>query len=245
MMVGDNLIIKIGHVSVNYIQYGEGPDIVLLHGWGQNIEMMEPLGSKLLNSRITILDLPGFGKSSEPDTVWNIEDYTEFLKEFLIKVHVLNPTLIGHSFGGRIAICYSAKYKVNKVVLFGSPCIREKKELSFKEKTLKKLKKIPGLNILSELAKNYIGSTDYKQATPRMRDILVRVINQDLSNYAALIKVPTLLIWGDLDVSAPLEDAKKLEQIIPDAGLVILPGKTHYAYLEDLSKVTTILTKFL
>ena len=58
---------KIGKNNINYIQYGKGSDVVLLHGWGQNIEMMKILGDKILNHRITIIDFPGFGKSPEPN----------------------------------------------------------------------------------------------------------------------------------------------------------------------------------
>jgi len=57
---------KIGNLNLNYIQYGKGKDIILLHGWGQNIAMMQPLGNELSGCRITILDFPGFGESEEP-----------------------------------------------------------------------------------------------------------------------------------------------------------------------------------
>ena len=68
--------IKVKDTLVNYIQYGEGKDIILLHGWGQNIEMMKPIGDNLAgNFRITIIDFPGFGESEEPSEAWNISDY--------------------------------------------------------------------------------------------------------------------------------------------------------------------------
>lgn len=241
----NSMTIKIRNISVNYIQYGSGSDVILLHGWGQNIDMMKPLGNELKNYRITILDLPGFGLTSEPDDTWKVEDYTDFLNEFLMALKIEKPILVGHSFGGRIAICYASKYHITKLVLFGAPCVRTKKELTTKEKLLKSIKKVPGLNKVGELAKNFIGSTDYKNASPRMREILVQIIHQDLSIYAKSIKEPTLLIWGDLDTSAPLADAKLLEKLLPDGGLVTLEGYTHYAYLEALPQVITILNKFL
>ena len=74
---------NIGNLNLNYIQYGKGKDVVLLHGWGQNIAMMEPLGNKLSNCRVTILDFPGFGKSEEPEEIWSVEDYSNFLHKFL------------------------------------------------------------------------------------------------------------------------------------------------------------------
>ena len=75
--------IKIKDVDINYIQYGKGKDIILLHGWGQNIEMMKPLGDKLSSKfKITIMDLPGFGESSEPKYAWSLDDYKEMIELF-------------------------------------------------------------------------------------------------------------------------------------------------------------------
>ena len=236
--------INIKNLSINYIQYGEGNDIVLLHGWGQNIEMMRPIGDNFQNRfRITILDFPGFGESEEPKEAWTIDDYELMLEEFLKKVNVKKPIVIGHSFGGRVAIRYSARNPISKLVLFGSPCIRIQEELSLGVKILKKLKTLPGLNFLGEYMKKFIGSRDYKAASPIMRQTLVNVVNEDLSKFAREIEEPTLLIWGTNDTEAPLNEAKELEKIMLDAALITLPG-THYAYLENLPRVVTILDNF-
>lgn len=236
--------INVKNLSINYIQYGEGNDIVLLHGWGQNIEMMRPIGDNFQDRfRITILDFPGFGASEEPKEAWTIEDYELMLEEFLKKVNVKKPIVIGHSFGGRVAIRYSARNPISKLVLFGSPCIRIQEELSLGVKILKKLKTLPGLNDLGEYMKKFIGSRDYKAASPIMRQTLVNVVNEDLSKFAREIEEPTLLIWGTNDTEAPLNEAKELEKIMLDAALITLPG-THYAYLENLPRVVTILDNF-
>ena len=92
--------------------------------------------------------------------------------------------------------------------------------------------------------KQYIGSRDYKAATPIMRETLVEVVNEDLSKYAREIEEPTLLIWGENDEEAPVAEAKELEKIMIDAALIIIPG-THYAYLESLGQVVAILNSFL
>ena len=243
--MGDNMKIKIKQIDVNYIQYGSGSDILLLHGWGQNIEMMKPLGDNFSSThRITILDFPGFGGSKEPITAWTIDDYTLMLEEFIKKLEIKKPIIMGHSFGGRVAISYSADHPIEKLVLFGSPCIRDNKELPLYVKLLKKIKKLPGMNELGEFMKQYIGSRDYKAASPIMRQTLVNVVNEDLSNCAKKIEEPTLLIWGEHDTEALVEDAKKLESIMIDAALIILPG-THYAYLENLGQVINILKAFI
>lgn len=240
------MTINIRNININYIQYGSGSDVVLLHGWGQNIAMMKPIGDRLQkNHRITILDFPGFGESEEPKTALTVYDYCEILEELLKKLKVKNPVIMGHSFGGRIAIIYASRNEVEKVVLFGSPCIRKEVKPSLKLRMLKSLKRIPGINKLEGFAKNHMGSRDYKNASEIMKKILVNVVNEDLSECAKKINVPTLLIWGDRDTEAPVEDAKELEKIIPDAGLIVLPNSTHYAYLENLSQVINILNNFL
>jgi len=237
--------LKVKNVDVNYIQYGDGKkDILLLHGWGQNIQMMQPVGDRFADKfRITILDFPGFGESSEPEVVWDISDYANMLEEFVKKTGIKKPIIIAHSFGGRVAIRYSAYNPIEKLVLFGSPCIKVKQNLSLSVRILKGLKKLPGMDAFGEKMKKYIGSRDYKAASPTMRKILVEVVNEDLSKYARAIEQPTLLIWGEYDTEAPVRDAKELEKIMIDAALIVLPG-THYAYLENINQVCNILDNF-
>ena len=237
--------ININNVNVNYIQYGEVKDVLLLHGWGQNIQMMKPIGDNLCsNHRITIIDSPGFGESDEPSTPWTIDDYSLLIENLVRELNIRKPIVMGHSFGGRVAIHFSANNPIEKLVLFGSPCIRENKKLPLSTRILKKLKTLPGMDKLGEEMKKYIGSRDYKAASPIMRQTLVNVINEDLSSYARKIEEPTLLIWGEADTEAPVDDARELEKIMIDAALIILPG-THYAYLENLGQVINILNSFL
>ena len=236
--------IKLKDLDINYVQYGEGKDIVLLHGWGQNIEMMKFLGDRFCEDyRITILDFPGYGESPEPSSAWFISDYCELVHDLIVKLKIDNPILIGHSFGGRVAIKYASLYDVSKLVLFGAPCIRKNKELDAKTKFLKWAKTLPGMNGIGEYMKKYIGSRDYKAASPIMRQVLVNTVNEDLSEDAKKIKCPTLLIWGTNDTEAPIEDARELEKLLSDGALIELSG-THYAYIENLNQVTNILYHF-
>lgn len=234
----------IKNVKVNYKQYGLGKDIVLLHGWGQNIQMMEPLGNYLKeNHRITIVDLPGFGLSAEPNIVWTLNDYVDMLNELFLLLNIKKPILIGHSFGGRLSIIYASKYDANKVILLASPCVRHNFE-NKKIKVYKKIKKIPILKSLLNKVKKYFGSSDYKNATPMMRDILVKVINEDLSDYAKNIKVPCLLIWGDNDTAVTTSEARELDNLLNDSKLIILKG-THYCYLENIHEVVNLIKNFI
>ena len=105
--------IKVQGLNINYVQYGRGKDILLLHGWGQNIDMMKPLGDAFCeNHRITIIDFPGFGKSDEPKEAWTIDKYSLMLEDFVKQVGIKKPIVMGHSFGGRVAIRYSARNNI-------------------------------------------------------------------------------------------------------------------------------------
>mgnify|MGYP000560693429 CR=1 FL=1 len=244
--MGDKCMkIKIDNVEVNYIQYGEGSDVLLLHGWGQNIQMMRPLGDNLCsNHRITIIDFPGFGESSEPPVAWSVRNYAVLVEKLVEKLNIKKPTVIGHSFGGRVAIYFSADNPIDKLVLFGSPCMKEKEELTLSVRILKKIKKLPGMDKFGDFMKQYIGSPDYRAASPIMRQTLVNVVNEDLASFARRIEEPTLLIWGEHDEAVPVEEARELEKIMIDAALIVLPG-THYAYLENLGQVINILNSFI
>ena len=176
---------KINGININSITYGnpEGKDVVLLHGWGQNIQMMKPVGDALQKEYlVTIIDLPGHGLSEEPKEPWQVDVFVEVLKKLLDQLKIKNPILIGHSFGGKLSLLYASKYPVEKLVLFGSPFKKAIKNETFKMRLLKSLKKVPILNHFEEYAKKHMGSSDYRNATPMMRKIMVNTVNYDITD---------------------------------------------------------------
>ena len=233
---------------INYKEYGKrGNDaIVFLHGWGQNIQMMEPIANPFSKTHhLVIIDLPGFGESEEPKSVWDLYDYVEMVHELLTKLKITKPNVIGHSFGGKIALMYGVKYDPKRLVLLASPYKVKIKELTTKKKLLRKLKNVPLLGGLAEFAKKHMGSTDYRNASPRMREILVKHVNTDIKDTLNKIDCPSLIIWGTLDEAVPYEDGVELEKLIKDAGLVTYEGCTHYAYLERLQQTNNVLKSFI
>jgi pimeloyl-ACP methyl ester carboxylesterase len=96
-----------------------------------------------------------------------------------------------------------------------------------------------------EKLKNSFGSDDYRNATPIMRETLVKLVNEDLKEYLPNIKAPTLLIWGELDTATPITDGEIMEKLIPDAGLVRVKDCTHYVFLEASAYVNKIIYTFL
>ncbi len=239
---------KYKEITINYSFFDNKSknNLIFLHGWGQNIEMMMPIAKPFIkNSNVLIIDLPGFGLSEEPKEVWSIYDYAEMVYKLSKELKMDNPILIGHSFGGKISIAFATKYKTNKIVLLASPYRIAMKKQSGTTKVLKALKKVPVLKRLEPIAKKYIGSTDYKNATEKMRNILVAHLNLDLTNELSKIKCPTLLIWGTNDTAVPYQDALDLEKLISNCGLVTYEGCTHYAYLERLEQTKSVLKSFI
>ena len=238
---------KMDGVNVNYEYSNIKSDItlVLLHGWGQNIEMMKPIGDKYKDKfNVLIIDLPGFGESDEPPKPWTVYEYADFVHDFIKSFDIKKIYLVGHSFGGKISLVYASKYKVEKLVGLASPYCKEIKKMPFKTKVYKAIKKIKLLTPLANYMKNKIGSTDYKNSSETMRGVLVQTVNLDIDEDVKKIKCPTLLIWGTLDTAVPISRAYELEKMINNSGVVVYEGATHYAYLERLNNVIRVLNNF-
>ncbi len=236
-------------IKVNYLDFGDGEPIVLLHGWGQNIGMMLPVANAFNNNRCIILDFPGFGKSESPKEIWGVDDYVELLNALFEELGIINPVIIGHSFGCRVAIKFSCKYHVKKMIFTGAAGIRPKRSLNYYArvytfKALKNLFKLPGLNKYQRSLYDFFGSSDYKQTSGVMRGTFQNVVNEDLTKYLPSILCPVLLLWGKDDDATPLSDGYKMEGLINDCALIELSG-THYAYLENIKYFNTVAKEFI
>jgi pimeloyl-ACP methyl ester carboxylesterase len=235
----------------------DGPIVVLLHGWGANLDLMLPLARPLarLGYRVFTLDFPGFGQSPLPSQAWSVFDYASFVVDYLQAHQLERVHLFGHSFGGRLSIILgaeNAKY-IDKIILADSAGIRTPPSASSQLRTnvYKSVRdglNTVGLKSISERLQQWYtdryGSADYKAATDLLREIFVKVVNEDLLPYAARMKPSTLLLWGDQDMYTTLWQGQKLEQTIPDAGLVILKGAGHYSYLDQLNDSVRIIDYF-
>ncbi len=242
-------------LQINYTRSGSGTPLVFLHGWGTDLESFKCLSEPLAeNFDVISIDFPGFGKSAEPESPWNLDDYTKMTYAFMRQLNLLKPSLIGHSFGGRVSIKLSEILELDKIILINSAGIKPKRKSGYflrvyGYKFFKTVASLPLLNwVLKEPLEAYreiYSSSDYKQASPIMKQVLTKVVNEDLREHLNSIKVPVLLIWGDKDTSTPLEDAQLMEQLIPNAGLVVFEGAGHFSYQEQPSRTLTIIRTFL
>ena len=99
--------------------------------------------------------------------------------------------------------------------------------------------------IVEEFAKKHIGSTDYRNASKRMREILVNTVNEDLTEYVKKISASTIVIAGEYDVDVPLDELNLYKNYIDDCAVIVYEGCTHYAYLERINQTINILNSFL
>ena len=244
--------IVIDDIVINYEKVGSGQPVIVMHGWGQNLEMMYSIvGALKDNYQVFNIDLPGHGQSDEPLSPYTIDDYTTFLEEFIAKNQIEQPIIVGHSFGCRIAIRYASRNdNLKKLVLTGAAGIMPKRSIIYYfrvyvYKFFKLFKDVP-------FVKHYIremmesgGSEDYRNSSPIMKEVLKNTVNTDLTPYLKDVKVPTLLIYGSKDDATPLWMGKVMEAEIKEARLIVYEGCSHYAYLERIEDFNHDMLTFL
>lgn len=242
-------------IELAYRVEGEGDTVLLLHGWGCDSNIWQSTVKLLASSyRVVAVDFAGFGRSAEPRSVWGVEEYTRSIEALVKELSIVRPTLIGHSFGGRVSILYASRNDVRRVVLADAAGVKPRRTFTYYRKvyTYKLLKHALPLLIGSRKAQMLLeqrraasASSDYNRATPMMRAILSKCVNEDLCHVMPKVVAPVLLFWGDKDTATPLSDALKMKSLIPDAGLVVAEGAGHFAMLEQAELWSASLKSFL
>lgn len=232
-----------------------GQPVVLMHGWGCSHATVKSIANALnRDMRVYNIDLPGHGASQEPPGVWGVDDFTLLIEDFISELGIVNPVLIGHSFGGRISILLASRNPISRMVLVDAAGIKPHRSLKYYTKvyTFKAGKKVLPILLGKKLGGKLIdawrgkgGSADYRNSSPVMRAVMSRCVNEDLKFAMPNIKASTLLIWGEDDTATPLSDAKTMERLIPDAGLVSWPGCGHYSFLDNPMGFRAVLCAFL
>lgn len=236
---------------------GEGAPLLLLHGWGASAELFAPLLDALQpGRRLIVPDLPGFGATPPPPVAWSAREYAAWTLALLDRLGVERVDVIGHSNGGRIAIVLAAERpeRVRRVVLTSSAGVPSRH--GFRDRlavrTYKALRGVErsslapaSLRTAAKRRADRRGSDDYRAASGTMRATLVRLVNEDLRPLLPRIGAPTLLVWGDRDTETPLSDAREMERLIPDSGLVVFEGGGHFAYLDQAARFCLVVDSLL
>ena len=240
---------------VSYTTYGSlsgGTPALFLHGWRSSKDVWKGVQSSLLDSGVSsiALDLPGFGQSESPKEAYDVDLYAGLVHEWMKKLNIESAFLIGHSFGGRIAIQCGARYPAvfKKIVLVDSAGIREKNAGRDAVKGVAGIMKpffAPAfMQPLRRALYRLMGAEDYLK-TPELKETFVNVIEEDLSPLLPKITAPVLILWGANDRDTSPEDGKKMASLIPASRFVLLPGAGHYSFLDVPQAFTSELIAFL
>jgi len=233
-----------------------GPPILLLHGWGANCEVFRSTAEYLSKDfRVFSLDFPGFGRSDLPPQGWSISDYKGWLVRFLSYLQLDQVGVIAHSFGGRVSIKLAAENPnlIGMLVLVDSAGIRTKATFRaiLVQRIFKSLRWLsqrriigPLVNPLYSSVYKRVASPDYQSTSGIMRQTFLKVVNEDLRDFLPRIQSPTLIIWGENDEDTPVANARLMEKLIPDAGLVILKDAGHYSFLNKPVEFCMIVKNF-
>jgi pimeloyl-ACP methyl ester carboxylesterase len=248
----------INNLRINYKIAGKGPAVLLLHGWGGSSDSWLEVEEFLVKENYFVIapDLPGFGKSAPPPEPWGIQDYSDFVFAFTEQLNMDSFFLLGHSFGGRIAIKFSGQHadKLKKLILCDAAGIRI--EPDFKTKTILAAARVGNVlfshrlvAVVKERFRNIfyflLRNKDYVKANGVMRETIKKALAENLLSELPKIKVETLIVWGEADQLVPLKCAYVFNKKIMGSRLNIMPKIGHSPHLEAPEELSRIIISFL
>lgn len=251
--------IEILGLRVRYLETnGEEVPLILLHGWGSSLDSWRRVAENFEREGIKIFipDLPGFGKTPEPEKVWNLDDYIKFVQMFASGIGAKKFSLAGHSFGGQIAIGYAVKYPnfVNKLILMAAARIMHRRKLKIKLfliiTTIGKIPfSVPPLSFLKPLVQKIwyrtTGERDYYRASARMKKTMSLVLSEEMSPRLSDLHVPTLICWGDKDDVTPLADGRIIHERVAGSRMKIFDGVGHDLNFKRPDELAKEMLKFI
>jgi pimeloyl-ACP methyl ester carboxylesterase len=215
--------------------------LVFLHGWGLTRDSLRGIGILFQHTfRVHLIDLPGFGEAPLPPADWTTIDYADLVEHYLATLRPGTVFLVGHSFGGRVALRIAARRQayLGGVALLAVPGLPargwsrarvRRTGVRLLRRVLTALRPITGGGPLDWHTARY-GSRDYLAAGP-LRGVLVRSVNEDLTESARQSACPFLLVYGTDDTETPPWLGFAYRDLMPTrATLDLLPHKDHHLY---------------
>ena len=220
--------------------------LLILHGWGSCAKNWSRVKELLENQgyKIYLPDLPGFGQNSSLLKPWSLDDYVEWVKEYSEKQNLSQFFLLGHSFGGRVAIKFAIKYpkKLLGLILVSAGGAESSETLKNLEKRvlksfsslMKKFCFLPGYQFFRKFFYKFvIRKTDYLKAKGTLKETFKKVIQENLIPYLNEIKTDTLIIWGKKDKLLPVREGILMHRKIANSKIEILENIHHNPHLEE------------
>lgn len=230
-------------------QYGSGsPRVLALHGWGRD---RSDFTVALDGFDAVSLDLPGFGVSPPPPVPAGAAWYAERIRPVL-ETFPAPPVVVGHSFGGRVAVVAAADHPelVGGLLLIGVPLLHRADRTGARSPLGYRLVKLANRwRLLSderlEAARSRYGSADYRAAAGVMRSVLVTAVNETYEEELRRLRCPVRLLWGAEDREVPVEIAERAAELAGGAPLEVLEGVGHHVPVSRPEAVAAALAEML
>lgn len=249
-------------LRIAYQREGNGRPILFLHGffgdhrvWRRQLELADDF-------TFIAWDAPGCGDSSPPPDDFRLPDYADLLSDFIRRLDLGQPHLVGNSFGGSLALQLASRHAglARSVVgldtyagwsgSFSAATVAERLAASLPDLELPPeevaARWIPGFvtkdapDAIKEELRGIIAGFD----PDGMRTMIRSLAEADLREELARVHLPALLIWGAQDVRSPLSVARDLEARIEGSRLVVLEGAGHLVQVEAADRVNAELRAF-
>jgi pimeloyl-ACP methyl ester carboxylesterase len=234
--------------------YGEGPvQVVFLHGWARRGRDFAACALALAEQGVAsvALDLPGFGSSPLPTVAGGARHYADLLIPVLRQMSEEPLVLVGHSLGGRIAAIIAANEPdlVRALVLTGAPLVRLA-PIAKAPWRYRVTRSLHARGMVSEArmeaARQRYGSSDYRNSSGVLRDVLVAMVNENYEEELRRQSVPINLLWGELDDVAPVEVATRIQELLQSPStLRVVPGVGHLLPTQAPHELATSIFKAL
>lgn len=238
-------------LKIYYEKIGKGAPIVFLHGWGCSLDIFKSIADRIRSKYcVYLIDLPGFGKSSEPDVALDVVGVTKAVYSLIESNWLKNIILVGHSYGGRVAGEYAYRYgNVSKLILIDSAGIKRPSIKKFFKIRIYKFKKWFYKTFKNVMKYNNLvvnsGSVDYVNSSFIMKKMLVYAVNYNQRRVFRGIDCEALIIWGDYDKSTPLKDGKLINRLIKGSELVVIPDSGHFPFVDNYCYFMKVFESYL
>lgn len=217
-------------------KHGTGPaTVVALHGWGRRGADFD----RVLNGLDALaIELPGFGASPPPPEPTGARGYAKALRP-VVEALPGPAVLVGHSFGGRVALTLASFLDVAGLVLTGVPVLRSRPPA--RPSTAYRMARwAHGRGLIGDRRMEAIrrrrGSEDYRAASGVMRGVLVATVAETYEPELASVDAPVELVWGADDREVPVTVAERAHAALAgrgvDATLTVLAGVGHHVPIE-------------
>ncbi|QQK81117.1 alpha/beta hydrolase [Salicibibacter cibi] len=245
--------IKLENHTIHYRREGSGPPLILLHGMGNNSRSWADQ-LQVLRHYYTIIawDMPGYGYSSDPESEFrSFTKIASVLKKFLDAMELQDVYILGHSMGAAIALeLYNLNPNSIKGIILadatrGSAALSSSENYQKMKKRLRAIDTLSPVDLAKQRVKHLLAPNPSRQVQKNAEMIMSEVrpkgyrsaifslSNLDQMRLYSLIKVPTLIICGEMDQITPLSESRIIHFHIQESELVTIPETGHLCYQED------------